>query len=115
MAERQTKARTISGKVVSDAMDKTIVVLIQRQVKHPLYGKFIRKSTKLHVHDENNESSIGDWVTIQESRPISKTKSWVLSSIDNKNKVTQQHADALPTQDEAAQVAESSAEPQVSE
>lgn len=114
MAERQTKARTISGKVVADAMDKTRVVLIQRKVKHPLYGKFIRKSTKLHVHDENNESSTGDWVTIQESRPISKTKSWKLLSIDGKEK-TAQLADASPAQPKAEQTLENGAEPQASE
>lgn len=73
--------RTVTGKVVSDKMDKTIVVLIERRVQHPLYGKLIRRSTKLHAHDENNSAKIGDTVTIKESRPLSKTKSWTLVEI----------------------------------
>ncbi|MCP6231950.1 30S ribosomal protein S17 [Klebsiella pneumoniae] len=62
-------------------MDKSIVVLIERQVQHPLYGKLIRRSTKLHAHDENNTAKAGDVVTIKESRPISKTKSWTLVEV----------------------------------
>ena len=73
--------RTLTGKVVSDKMDKSIVVLIERQVQHPLYGKLIRRSTKLHAHDENNTAKVGDVVTIKESRPISKTKSWTLVEV----------------------------------
>ena len=73
--------RTLTGKVVSDKMDKSIVVLIERQVQHPLYGKLIRRSTKLHAHDENNTAKAGDVVTIKESRPISKTKSWTLVEV----------------------------------
>ena len=73
--------RTLTGKVVSDKMDKSIVVLIERQVQHPLYGKLIRRSTKLHAHDENNTATAGDVVTIKESRPISKTKSWTLVEV----------------------------------
>ena len=73
--------RTLTGKVVSDKMDKSIVVLIERQVQHPLYGKSIRRSTKLHAHDENNTAKTGDVVTIKESRPISKTKSWTLVEV----------------------------------
>ena len=73
--------RTLTGKVVSDKMDKSIVVLIERQVQHPLYGKLIRRSTKLHAHDENNTAKIGDVVTIKESRPMSKTKSWTLVEV----------------------------------
>ncbi|NHC03841.1 30S ribosomal protein S17 [Acinetobacter sp. 187] len=73
--------RTLTGKVVSDKMDKSIVVLIERRVQHPLYGKSIRRSTKLHAHDENNTAKTGDVVTIKESRPISKTKSWTLVSV----------------------------------
>jgi len=73
--------RTLTGKVVSDKMDKSIVVLIERQVQHPLYGKLIRRSTKLHAHDENNVAKLGDLVTIKESRPISKTKSWTLVEV----------------------------------
>ena len=73
--------RTLTGKVVSDKMDKSIVVLIERQVQHPLYGKLIRRSTKLHAHDENNTAKAGDVVTIKESRPSSKTKSWTLVEV----------------------------------
>ncbi|WP_269914515.1 30S ribosomal protein S17 [Acinetobacter sp. HY1485] len=73
--------RTLTGKVVSDKMDKSIVVLIERQVQHPLYGKLIRRSTKLHAHDENNTAKTGDVVTIKESRPISKTKAWTLVEV----------------------------------
>ncbi|MDH3608435.1 MAG: 30S ribosomal protein S17, partial [Gammaproteobacteria bacterium] len=68
--------RTLQGKVISDKMDKSVTVLLERQVKHPLYKKYIRRSTKLHVHDEKNECSIGDMIAIRECRPISKTKSW---------------------------------------
>ena len=80
----QNTARTISGKVVSDKMDKSITVLVERRVKHPIYGKYVKRSTKLYAHDENNECNIGDVVTIQESRPLSKTKSWTLVTIDEK-------------------------------
>ena len=80
----QNTARTINGKVVSDKMDKSITVLVERRVKHPIYGKYVKRSTKLHAHDENNECNIGDVVTIQESRPISKTKSWKLVTIVEK-------------------------------
>lgn len=73
--------RTLTGKVVSDKMDKSIVVLIERRVQHPLYGKLIRRSTKLHAHDENNVAKVGDVVSIKESRPISKTKSWTLVEV----------------------------------
>lgn len=75
------KIRTLQGRVISDKMDKSITVLLERHVKHPLYKKYIRRSTKLHVHDENNECSIGDMVAISECRPISKTKSWALVEI----------------------------------
>ena len=77
----QNTVRTLTGKVVSDKMEKSIVVLIERQVQHPLYGKLIRRSTKLHAHDENNTAKIGDVVTIKESRPMSKTKSWTLVEV----------------------------------
>ncbi|CAJ0993541.1 30S ribosomal protein S17 [Pantoea sp. Nvir] len=72
------KIRTVQGRVISDKMQKSAVVSIERFVKHPIYGKFIRRTTKLHVHDENNECGIGDVVEIRESRPLSKTKSWML-------------------------------------
>ncbi|PJE80555.1 30S ribosomal protein S17 [invertebrate metagenome] len=83
MAEEK-KARTLTGKVVSDKMDKTITVLIERRVKHPLYGKIVKRSTKLHAHDENNECHIGDIVTIKESRPLSKNKAFELVSVDER-------------------------------
>ena len=73
--------RIQTGSVVSDKMDKSAVVLIERRVKHPVYGKFMKKSTKLHIHDENNECGIGDTVQITECRPISKTKSWKLVKV----------------------------------
>lgn len=71
-------ARTVTGRVVSNKMDKSITVLIERKVKHPLYGKFIRRSTKVHAHDENNECSEGDTVIVEQCRPISKSKTWRL-------------------------------------
>ena len=80
MSESKT-IRTKSGRVISDKMDRSITVLVERRVQHPLYGKFIRRSTKLHVHDENNDCNVGDEVTISECRPISKTKSWKLVEI----------------------------------
>ena len=76
--------RTQTGSVISDKMDKSATVLIERKVKHPLYGKYIKKSTKLHVHDENNECALGDTVQITECRPMSKTKSWTLVKIVDK-------------------------------
>ena len=79
----KTTARTLSGKVVSNKMDKSITVLIERQVKHPIYGKYIKRSTKVHAHDENNACNIGDTVTIQETRPLSKTKSFTLVNIND--------------------------------
>jgi small subunit ribosomal protein S17 len=80
----EKKQRTVNGVVLSDKMDKTITVMIERKVKHPLYGKYIKRSTKLHVHDENNECGIGDTVMITECRPMSKTKSWALVEVVNK-------------------------------
>ena len=77
----ENKIRTLQGKVVSDKMNKTAVVLLERRVKHPLYGKYIRRSTKLHVHDENNECAVGDEVAIRECRQMSKTKSWQLVEV----------------------------------
>jgi small subunit ribosomal protein S17 len=82
MAEKNI--RTVTGKVVSDKMDKTITVLVERRVKHPIYGKYMTRSTKLHAHDEANDCNIGDLVTIRESRPLSKTKTWSLESIDER-------------------------------
>ena len=80
----ETKARTATGKVVSDKMDKTITVLVERTEKHPLYGKFVRRSTKLHAHDENNECQIGDLVKVVETRPYSKSKTWKLVQVVEK-------------------------------
>ena len=77
-------ARTAAGRVVSNKMDKSIVVLIERRVKHPVYGKIIKRSTKIHAHDANNDCGVGDAVTIKEVRPLSKTKSWTLVSIDER-------------------------------
>ena len=74
------------GVVSSNKMNKSIVVLVERKVKHPLYGKFVKKSTKFHAHDEKNECSIGDTVKIMETRPISKTKRWRLVEVVEKVK-----------------------------
>lgn len=81
-AEKTTRVAT--GRVVSDKMNKTITVLIERRVKHPVYGKFITRSSKIHAHDENNECGMGDMVTVQETRPLSKSKSWMLLKIEEK-------------------------------
>ena len=83
MAEDKN-VRTMTGKVVSDKMDKTVTVLIERRVKHPLYGKIVKRSTKLHAHDENNDCRMGDVVTIKETRPLSKSKTFELVSIDER-------------------------------
>ena len=80
MSEDKT-LRTIQGRVVSNKMDKTITVLVERKVKHPVYGKFVKKSTKLHAHDESNECNEGDVVTISACRPLSKSKKWKLETI----------------------------------
>jgi small subunit ribosomal protein S17 len=78
----QNVVRTVTGKVVSDKMNKTITVLVERRVKHPVYGKYMTRSTKLHAHDESNECNEGDVVTIQETRPISKSKTWKLVRVE---------------------------------
>ena len=75
------KQKTRVGYVISDKMDKTITVLVERQVKHPLYGKFMKRSTKLHAHDESNEGREGDTVNITSCRPMSKTKTWSLVEV----------------------------------
>ncbi|MCY3821942.1 MAG: 30S ribosomal protein S17 [Gammaproteobacteria bacterium] len=74
----------MSGTVVSDRMDKTISVLVERSVKHPVYGKIVRRKSRIHAHDEHNECKVGDFVTIVESRPISKRKSWRLRGNDTR-------------------------------
>lgn len=76
MSEIQKVGRTLSGRVTSNKMDKTVTVLIERRVQHPLYKKYVRRSTKVHAHDQNNECREGDVVTISQCRPMSKTKSW---------------------------------------
>ena len=76
MSEQAADNRTLQGRVVSDKMDKSITVVIERRVKHPIYGKFVRRSTKVHAHDENNECQIGDLVVVEYCRPLSKTKKW---------------------------------------
>lgn len=84
MAEVEKRARTVTGRVISNKMEKSITVLIERRVKHPVYGKYVTKSSKVHAHDEANECQEGDVVTVKEVRPISKTKTWSLVSIDEK-------------------------------
>lgn len=73
--------RTLTGRVVSSKMDKTVTVLVERQMKHPLYGKYIVRSKKYHAHDETNQYKEGDLVEIQESRPLSKTKAWTVARL----------------------------------
>lgn len=87
MAEAQKTekvVRTLTGRVVSDKMEKTVTVLVERNVKHPLYGKVMRRSKKFHAHDETNECREGDVVVIVEGRPISRTKTWRVSKIVEK-------------------------------
>ncbi|GGY00518.1 30S ribosomal protein S17 [Vogesella sp. LYT5W] len=73
--------RTLVGKVVSDKMNKTVTVLVERKVKHPIYGKIVRRSKKFHAHDETNQYKTGDVVVISETRPLSRTKTWVVTSL----------------------------------
>mgnify|MGYP005685327829 FL=1 len=77
---KTTNPRILTGVVTSNKADKTITVKIERKVKHPLYGKVVKRASKVHAHDENNSASIGDIVSVKECRPISKTKTWVLVS-----------------------------------
>ena len=77
-----TNPRVLTGVVTSDKADKTITVKVERKVKHPLYGKVIKRATKVHAHDETNSASVGDIVSVRECRPISKSKTWML--VDNK-------------------------------
>jgi small subunit ribosomal protein S17 len=77
-AENNKPARTLTGRVSSDRMDKTITVVIERVVRHPVYGKYLRRSTKLHAHDEHNECRTGDLVMIEQCRPLARTKAWRL-------------------------------------
>ena len=86
MTEQATakEARTLTGTVVSNKGDKSITVVVERKVKHPVYGKFIRRSTRFHAHDESNQCGAGDIVVIEQCRPLSKTKCWRLVSIQEK-------------------------------
>ncbi|MBU1190668.1 MAG: 30S ribosomal protein S17 [Gammaproteobacteria bacterium] len=84
MSASEHIAHTLTGRVVSNKMDKSVTVKIERLVKHEVYGKYIRRSTKLHVHDEANQCQEGDLVTIRQCRPISKTKSWTLVEVVEK-------------------------------
>lgn len=81
MSEQESTNRTLIGQVVSDAMDKSITVSVERRVKHPVYGKFMRRSTKVHAHDEANECHVGDTVMVEQCRPLSKTKTWRLVKV----------------------------------
>jgi len=81
MSGAEKSTRTATGKVVSNKMDKTITVMIERRVKHPVYGKYITRSSKIHAHDESNQCGIGDTVTVAETRPISRTKTWKLLEV----------------------------------
>lgn len=82
MSEQENQIeRTVTGRVVSNKMDKTITVVVERMVRHPVYGKYIRRSTKLHAHDENNQCRQGDTVVIKQCRPLAKTKSWSLVKV----------------------------------
>ena len=78
MSGEQNLARNVSGTVVSNKMDKSITVLVERRIKHPIYGKYIKRSKKIMAHDPENQCQPGDAVTIRESRPISKSKTWML-------------------------------------
>ena len=87
MTETTANKRTLTGRVVSDKMNKTVTVLVERRVKHPLYGKIMTRSQKYHAHDEKGEFKMGDVVTIEECRPISKTKAWRVSKLVEKARV----------------------------
>ena len=81
MSEQDQTNRTLQGRVISDKMDKSITVQVERRVKHPIYGKYIRRSTKVHAHDESNECRTGDTVVVEQCRPLSKTKKWRLVKV----------------------------------
>jgi len=85
MNEKQSITRTLTGTVVSNKMDKTIVVYVERKVQHPVYGKFIRRASKIHAHDPKNLCQMGDEVLIKECRPVSKTKAWELLEIKQRS------------------------------
>ena len=81
MSGAEKRTRMATGRVVSNKMDKTITVLVERRVKHPVYGKYITRSSKIHAHDESNQCGIGDTVMVAETRPISKSKTWTLVEV----------------------------------
>ncbi len=85
MSETKAVERTLTGKVVSNSRDKTIAVLVERKVRHPIYKKYIKRSTKVHAHDEKNECGLGDVVKVSESKPFSKTKNWALIEVVEKS------------------------------
>jgi small subunit ribosomal protein S17 len=85
MSEPNAVERVLTGKVVSNSRNKTIAVLVERKVRHPIYKKYIKRSTKVHVHDENNECGLGDVVRVSESKPFSKTKNWALVEVVEKS------------------------------
>lgn len=84
MSEKTKVSHAVTGRVVSNKMDKSITVLVERSVRHPLYNKYIKRSSKMHAHDESNECNEGDLVQIQQCRPLSKTKSWRLVKVVEK-------------------------------
>ena len=85
MSETNSVERMLTGKVVSNSRDKTIAVLVERKVRHPIYKKYIKRSTKVHAHDEKNECGLGDLVRVSESKPFSKTKNWALVEVVEKS------------------------------
>ena len=85
MSEPNAVERVLTGKVVSNSRNKTIAVLVERKVRHPIYKKYIKRSTKVHAHDENNECGLGDVVRVSESKPFSKTKNWALVEVVEKS------------------------------
>ena len=85
MSETNSVERILTGTVVSNSRDKTIAVLVERKVRHPIYKKYIKRSTKVHAHDEKNECGLGDLVRVSESKPFSKTKNWALVEVVEKS------------------------------
>ena len=79
--EGEKRSRTVTGRVISNKMDKTVTVLIERRVRHPVYGKYMTRSSKVHAHDADNRCAVGDVVTVAETRPVSKTKTWALVEV----------------------------------
>lgn len=84
MSEKQTHTPRLTGRVSSDKMDKTITVAIERRMRHPLYGKYIKRTQKVHAHDENNDCRMGDTVTVEQCRPLSRSKTWRLVEINER-------------------------------